>query len=205
VRAVPKSPGDKRSWRLLPQAGGERTRPLLDTAWKVRLVRGVIIGALVVGSLSGPLALLASMRPIAVQAAGQSQQSSSLGAQGFAELYVAAYLGQAGEAQPNAVKAFFPGDPDLTGVTAGQFYVARTVAVAADQKAPGYWAVTVAADLLETVKGKLRPLGIRYYAVGVSSDGRGYVATSLPAQVEAPPAMELPELLLDDMTVPLDR
>jgi hypothetical protein len=201
---VANPPGEKRSLHLPAWAGAERSRPLLDAAWKVRLVRGAIVAAVVVGSLSGPLALLASLRPMPAQAIGQRQPPSSLGAQGFAELYVATYLSQAGEDHPDAAKGFYPNDVDLTGVAPGQLYLARTTAVAAEQQASGYWAVTVAADVLETVKGKLRPLGIRYYQVGVYSDGHGYVATSLPAEVQAPPAVSPPPLLLDAMAPPTD-
>jgi hypothetical protein len=87
-------------------------------------------------------------------------------------------------------------------VAAGQLYVARTATVDATLVGDRYWAVTVAVELLEAVKGAFRPLGTRYFAVGIRMDAGRLVATSLPAAVPAPATAALPRLAVATMAVP---
>jgi hypothetical protein len=176
---------------------GERTRPLLDRPWKVRLVRWAMLAVVLAGSLSGPLALLSAARPAAAPgSAGEVIPPAPAGAAGFAELYVTTYLEQAGADRPEALKAFYPGELDLEAMTAGRLYVARAATVDVTWQGENYWRVTVAATLFEAVKGRSRPGGTQFYAVGVHQDGEGaWVATSLPAVVPAPATADPPELV----------
>lgn len=111
-------------------------------------------------------------------------------AEGFAELYVAAYLGRAGHGTEDAIAAFYPATVALADVTPGAVWVARTAAVTAEEESPGYWAVTVAADVLTAGEDGWNPATLRYYTVGVAEVGGALTATGLPSQVAAPPAAD---------------
>ncbi len=146
------------------------------------------------GAATGPLALLSGAKRAPAQAAATTAPPSPVGATGFAELFVAAWLNQA---DPNHLENLNVFDPylttqDLAGTTPGQYYAGRTVAIDATPAGSNYWAVTVAAEVLESVKGRFRPAGTRYYAVGVGVAGGRYIATSLPEQIDPPATVNPP-------------
>lgn len=127
-------------------------------------------------------------------------------AEGFAELYVAAYLGRAGHGAEDAIAAFYPTTVTLADVTTGAVWVSATTAVAVDERRPGYWAVTVAADVLTAGEDGWQPHGSRYYTVGVAETGDALAATGLPSQIAAPPtAAEAPEPAVAALGTPDDE
>lgn len=146
-----------------------------------------------VAAVSGVLGL-ARPTPRA-SAVAAKPPASPVTATGWAQLYVAAWL-SAGEGQEEQLRAFFPTTPSLTGVRPGGLWAARTAAMAASEDGPGYWSVTVAADVVSVDRaGAWTPMGTRYYLVAVAAAGPGLVATSLPAQVSAPPLARSPRLV----------
>lgn len=156
-------------------------------AWRVRaatVALWLLIAVAAAGGLRGALATGgAPSLPGSAQGAGN--------AGGFAEQFVATYL-EAGAG--DSLAAFYPGPVDLAGVTASARYVARASAVATEPLGPGYWAVTVAADVLDQVAGGYEQGGTSYYRVGVHAGAGGEVATSLPALVPGPKPAPPPRL-----------
>lgn len=178
-------------------AGGELGRPSrragISPAVTVRAGAACLWVLLVVAVVSGVLGL-ARPTPRAT-AAVAAPPASPVTASGWAQLYVAAWL-SAGEGQEDPLRAFFPATPALVGVRPGGLWAARTAAMAASEDSPGYWSVTVAADVVAVDRlGAWTPLGTRYYLVAVAAAGPGLVATSLPAQVAAPPSARSPRLV----------
>jgi Conjugative transposon protein TcpC len=117
---------------------------------------------------------------------------------------VAAWLNQADPEHPETLAAFDPyvTSQDLTGMVPGKLYAARTAAIDATPAGKNYWAVTVAAEVLRSVKGSLRPAGTRYYGVGIGVARGRYIATSLPEQIAPPPTATPPVLWVDQMSAP---
>lgn len=145
----------------------------------------------VVGAVSGVAGLA---RPTPRLAAAQSPPPASpVTATGWAQLYVSAWLA-AGEGDEAQLRSFFPGAPALTGVRSGGLWAPRTEAVAATETSPGYWSVTVAAEVMVAEPGGWKPAGTRHYLVAVAAAGPALVATALPAQVAAPPLARPPKL-----------
>lgn len=114
----------------------------------------------------------------------------SVAAQGFAELYVRAWLGEAGRGSEDAIAAFYPDPAGLGDVTPGGVHVVDVATVEVAEDTAGYWAVTVAATVLTAVDGVYEPGGVRYYSVGVLEADDGLVATGLPAQVNGPATLQ---------------
>lgn len=184
-----------------------------DTAasWSLPPVRAAALTRLTKAALwgmvaCGPLALLtaAAARPAAgtLAVAPAAAQRSSTGPSGWAELYVAAYL----SAGDDTLHSYFPQAPPVLGA-AGRRQATRTVALAATEVAPGYWSVTVAADVTVATGRSNRGTGIHYFVVPVLALGgrdtggtrpsgapAGFVAAALPAEVSAPGAGAVPEL-----------
>src|SRR6266516_2564592 len=157
-----------------------------------------------VGAATGPLALLLGGHGAGAATTATTLPPSPVAATGFAELFVAAWLNQADQKHPETLTAFDPylDSGDLAGMTPGQLYAARTVAIDATQQGKNYWAVTVGAEVLQMVKGSLRPAGTRYYAVGIGVARGRYIAMSLPEQVPAPPTANPPDLGVTGMSEP---
>jgi hypothetical protein len=167
-------------------------------------LRAMMWGAL----CCGPLALLAALDTPAtgpsVHAPGTAT-ASPIGPAGFAELYVQAYL-RSGADDP-AVKSFYPQAPALTAPS-GQRNATSTETTAARQVSPGYWAITVAADVsARNAKGTLTPTGVHFFSVpvivvgGASASGSAladsavsYIAAALPAEVAGPAQATAPSL-----------
>jgi len=121
------------------------------------------------------------------------------GVEGFAELFVAAYLG-AGEDSAAALRPFLDG-PSLDGVAEGSWRAVRTTSLGARQIGPGYFAVTVAADVVAADidsdgQPVWVPVGTRFYSVGVVETETGWAVAGLPTLVAAPARAVPPELLV---------
>ncbi len=121
------------------------------------------------------------------------------GVEGFAELFVAAFLG-VGEDSPETL-ALFLDDPPLDGVADGSWFATRTTSLGAREISPGYFAVTVAAEVVAAgpepgTPAVWVPVGTRFYSVGVVETDTGWAVTGLPALVAAPTRTVAPELLI---------
>lgn len=126
--------------------------------------------------------------------------SDTGGAEGFAELFIAAYL-DAGEDSPEALSLFING-ASLDGMAGGSWFATRTASLGAREIAPGYFAVTVAAEVIaadpESGQGALWvPVGTRFYSVGVTETEAGWIVTGLPTLIPAPRLAITPALLVD--------
>lgn len=119
-----------------------------------------------VAAMSGDLAAVTD------QVAATAPTASTAQAEGFAELAVAEFLRRVDTGTARA------GSPDGGLV--------HTVSVGADEVAPGYFAVTVAADQ--------PPSAVSFYTVGIATTEAGWVAVSGPSLVAAPPAVPAPDM-----------
>ncbi len=155
----------------------------------------------VAGVLLGAVSLAADAAPDPHQRTVIAASSS--GAEGFAELYVSAFL-QAGEGTEEELRPFYPGDLDLSGVVPRSLYVVRAVSLGARPVGPGYWAVTVGTELLASAEGGYVAAGHHYFTVGVLETSGGHVATSLPAEVPGPAPQEPPKLAVETLDHPPD-
>ncbi|MEU7075730.1 conjugal transfer protein [Streptomyces narbonensis] len=184
-----------------------------ETGWKTstaqmaglsRLVRAGVWALVVSGPVLGTLAFLSSSAPAqgATKPAPAATPASSVGPAGFAELFVSAYL-QAGQGTERDLAPYYSGSVALA-VKAGTRTATQSTVIASREVQPGYWSVTVAADVTaHDDKGKSKRLGVQYFRVGIQATGpasaggtekssgtAGYAATSLPAQVAAPTALK---------------
>ena len=169
-----------------------------------RLATFALWGLVVLGALGGTLAFLS--RPSSA-ASGPAVEAPvpTIAAEGFAELFVAAYLG-AGEGSEDTLRPFYPERVEMRGVAAGSRYAARTVTIDTQVAGERYWSVTVAADVLVSGEGDaLQRAGTRYFQVGVAQTAppnKNLVATSLPAEVPAPVAVSSIRLDLESLERP---
>jgi hypothetical protein len=159
-------------------------------------VRATTVGlwALVgVGALAGLAGLATRSAP--ATAAVVEPAPPSVSAEGFAEMFVATYLGAGEEDRAAALAPFYPGATLQLEPNLATLYVTRTATVAATEVSEGYWSITVGAEVLEpAAEDAYRPGGTRFYQVGVVEAGGALAATSLPGQVPAPATAEAPEL-----------
>ena len=174
-------------------------RPGVPPALQLLAVRAVSAGLwvlVVLGALAGVASFFVRQAPAGASAPRTDERPPSTGAQGFAELYVATYLSEAGAGDASgAAKAFYPVQVDLREMQARALYVAQTVTLEASELDEGYWSVTVGARVLAAAgAGGYQPLETRAYQVGVARSASGYVATSLPAQVPMPASAAVPKL-----------
>ena len=117
------------------------------------------------------------------------------GVEGFAELFIAAYL-TAGEDSINALDPFL-GDVALDSVETGSWLATRTTSLGAQEVSPGYYSVVVAAEVVATdTEPGDQPAGVRYFSVGVAETTTGRVIIGLPALISPPPRVSAPELLV---------
>jgi len=133
------------------------------------------------------------------RAAGVEVPSDTSGAEGFAELFIAAYL-SAGEDSTEALGPFLDGVA-LDGVAAGSWSAVRTASLGAQEVSPGYYAVTVAtevaaADPAFEEQSPWIPAGTRYFSVGVVETATGWAVTGLPTLIPPPAKTAVPELLV---------
>ena len=148
------------------------------SARHVRLATVCLWLLIVLAAAGGLRALLA--RDVDPQPVGSPAEAVAVA--GFAELFVAAYL-SAGSGQEQALRPYYQGPLDLTGVTPSARYAARTTAVEVAHLGSGPWVVNVGAEVLSADGGGYVPAGTHYYRVKVASRGGRFVATALPAEV----------------------
>ncbi len=122
------------------------------------------------------------------------------GVEGFAELFIATYLG-AGEDSTDGLDTFLDG-VSLDGVESGSWSAMRTTSLGAEEVAPGYYAVTVAAEVFAAdsdADGRpvWAPVGTRFYSVGVAETTTGWAIVGLPTMLPTPVEATAPELLID--------
>ncbi|WP_208653326.1 conjugal transfer protein, partial [Streptomyces rhizosphaericus] len=185
-----------------------------DTGWQTstahlsgitRLVRLGVWVLVASGPVLGLMAFVGSSGPaqgIAKPTAAPTQ-ASPVGPAGFAELFLSAYL-QAGQGTERDLAPYYSGSVALS-VKPGSRTATQSTVIASREVQPGYWSITVAADITaQDDKGKSRRLGVQYFRVGIQAAGpegaggtaksasatAGYTATSLPAQVAAPAALK---------------
>ncbi len=174
--------------------------PLLTVrVMQVALWLLVVSGPVAAVLLSTHVSALAGRLEVIGNEATVEVPSDTSGAEGFAELFIAAYL-DAGEDSPEALSLFMNG-ASLDGMVGGSWVATRTASLGAREIAPGYFAVTVAAEVVgadpESDQGAVWvPVGIRFYSVGVTETGAGWVVTGLPTLVPAPRRAAPPELLV---------
>ncbi|GGR82383.1 hypothetical protein GCM10010269_21900 [Streptomyces humidus] len=163
-------------------------------AWAL-VASGPALGMLAFLSASGPAQ--GATKPVVAAA-----PASSVGPAGFAELFVAAYL-QAGQGTERDLAPYYSGSFALA-VKPGTREATQSTVLASREVQPGYWSITVAADVTaHDDKGKAKRLGVQYFRVGIQATGpasaggtdkaasdAGYAATSLPAQVAAPASVK---------------
>lgn len=159
--------------------------------WRTRAVT-VGLWLLVAGGPAVGLAALAADRPPSPTPARSTPPPAAAaegrGVEGFARLFVARWLA-GGELDP-----FYLDGGDRPGRPV-RAWATHTAAVAVQPQTSGYWAVTVAAEVLEAdPDGGWRAGGLRYFQVGVVDDDGGLVAAGLPAPTAPPTARSAPPL-----------
>ncbi|HSK97589.1 MAG TPA: conjugal transfer protein [Euzebyales bacterium] len=188
----------------------DRRQFLVGSVLLMRLATS-LLWLLVVGALLiGLLALAASLQRVEEQAPASApgdegdDAAGAVQAAGFAQLAVRRYIGEVGEGGEEIVGGLLAGTtPELHGVTPAGFFVNDAVTVHVDDRGDGYWAATVAADLMAAVDGEYQPVGIRYYSVGVMVDEHGGARLAdVPSQVPAPEATEAADLLAGGLDTP---
>lgn len=186
-------------------AGQRPSRRGLSPALTVRVLH-IVLWLLVI---SGPVAALhvatevSSLRDrldLVDIEGGVELPPDTSGVEGFAELFIAAYLG-AGEDSTDGLGAFLDGVA-LDGVEAGSWSARRTTSLGAVEVAPGYYAVTVAAEVVAADTDSEGqpvwvPVGTRFYSVGVAETESGWAIAGLPTLMPAPLGATAPELVID--------
>lgn len=181
----------ERRWRLSPTL----TIRFLHVVLWLLVVSGPATALLVAARLSA----LDQRLDVITSRTASEPPAATAGAEGFAELFIAAYL-SSGEDSTD-LDGFLDG-VSLDGVENGQWSVTRTISLGAEEIAPGYFAVTVAADVVandhDADGASLRvSQGTWFFSVGVGETPTGWTVTGLPSLISAPANVEAPELLVD--------
>ncbi|MEW1914202.1 conjugal transfer protein [Kitasatospora sp. NPDC085895] len=184
----------------------------------VAAVRWAAWGLLVLGPVLGGAAFVsassaaAPVRPVPAAAPASGGQ----GAAGFAQLFVAAFIG-AGDGDQAELAAYFPGASALHFEgTPGQRRGEQLTVVRLRQTDRDVWSVTVAARIVDRSAPSASPSAdsgpgrqgsqpgaagaVRYFQVPVATaaaaDGSsGFVALAMPAEVSAPARIDAPALV----------
>lgn len=145
--------------------------------------------------------------------------ASTTSAEGVAVVCVRAWLTAPAEGDP-ALRPCFPTPETRTVNTTPPPSIGAVTAVASAEVTPGYWSVTVAAEVLPTVPATVPAtpdpeapgLGVtttvtgsttRYYRVGIRSDGKDhYTAAALPEPTSTPTGGPRPNLLVGRLERP---
>jgi hypothetical protein len=125
--------------------------------------------------------------------------SDTAEAEGFAELFVAAFLDAEEDEPPAGLGSLDARSPRV--VEPGSWSAARTVSLGAEEVALGYFAVTVAVHVPgrapdSTDQPSWVPAGVRFYTVGVLETNSGWVTAGPPTLVAAPSVGSRPDLLV---------
>lgn len=160
-----------------------------------------IVGVVVlVGAVCGPLALyltLARQTPEANTSIDLPDSRAGVAGE-FAALFVASWL------RGDNLDFF---SSSLQSVDSG-LLVERVGAIRTTERGRGMFDVVVGADLVEFVSGseeQFRPVGLRFYAVGVAAEENGDMTVlGLPSVVEAPATALRPIPVVTDLRRPTD-
>lgn len=181
----------ERPWRLSPTL----TIRFLHVVLWLLVVSGPATALLVAARLSA----LDQRLDVITSSTASEPPAATAGAEGFAELFIAAYL-SAGEDSTGVDQVLDA--VSLDEVEGGQWSVTRTASLGAEEVAPGYFAVAVAAEIVsnhDDADGA--PLwvsqGTWFFTVGVAETPTGWTVTGLPSLIPAPTIVEAPELLVD--------
>lgn len=167
--------------------------PVTQLALRVGLWAAVAVGA--VGGMFGLLrAPVQHVEAVAEQVDAAGAVPAPVA--GTAELVVDAWL-TAGSADDDALDALFVDPPDTSELRAGGLVVEGLTTVSGEERASGYWAVTVAADVVEAIPvddaaspGDSEPETVSsrwYLEVAIVGDvGGGLAALTTPALVPGP-------------------
>lgn len=178
--------------RSQPGAGLSGARRIAErlgrrVAWIVMALAGLALAVgLVVTSLlsddSEPRVANVAAATTTSPLASSSQPVPPLGVTGFAEMFVAVYLGQAGENVEQVLEPFLTEPVQLLGLDPGRMYV-QNVATVGVEPARNGWAVTVAAQTLRRLDGGYGDPLIQHYRVEVLEND-GFASESLPSLVD---------------------
>ena len=185
-----KKPGAERGHVAGATGGAPRAGSRLGPWRLAPLLLWALVG---LGALGGINTLTGGGGAGAAGIGGSS--TSATGPSGWAQLYLQAFL-PAGEDAEAGLDAFYPDAPELVGVQPDSLRAGWTVVLSTEQQAPGYWTVTVAADVQGRSAGHWADLGARYYSVIVAGQAGHYTSTQLPSEVPAPGGATAPELAL---------
>jgi hypothetical protein len=173
-------------------SGAKATRRPRDDLVPVRPVaqHAVRIGLwslVAVGFLGGVVGLLRAAPPL-VPATPQNTVDAVAGPDvvGFAELAVGAWL-EVDPGDAESVSGLFLEDPGNLTSGATTVGVRRLTTVRVRPVDEGYWAVTVAADVVERDRDGAEFPSTWYVEIGVVGDADGLAAAGTPAVVGAPP------------------
>ncbi len=179
--------------------GGRRFGPLAQVRWlQVALWLLVISGPIAATVLAFGVGGLDSRVDELSRRTAAAPIADSAGAEGFAELYVASVLA-AGVDTAEGLSGIV--ELPAGGASEGGWFASRTVSLGAEELAPGYFAVSVAAGVVadntdEQPERAWVAVGTRFYTVGVVETDLGWVATGLPTLVARPTGPPVPELLV---------
>lgn len=110
------------------------------------------------------------------------------GLEGFAELYVATFLTEAGIDAADALDPFVIPIEGIEALTPYERYVPRSAAIRIESIGVDYWSVLVAADVLYRSNGGYGPGNVEYFEVAIAATDGGFVATAAPLPVPRPAA-----------------
>lgn len=152
---------------------------------RARFLSTTVAVVVLAGAICGPVALYLAVTDTDDSGAAPTldlpDERAGVAGQ-FASLFVAGWL-------RGDDLGFF--NPTLAAEESG-LLVERVGAVRTTERGRGLFEVVVAADLVEYIESseeQFRPIGLRFYAVGVSADGDGdLLALGAPSVVEAPTA-----------------
>jgi len=145
-------------------------------------------------------ALNSRLESVQAAVAAADPPADTAGVEGFAELFIATYF-DAGEGSTAGLAMFVDGVA-LDGVEAGFWSAVRTTSLGATEIAPGYFAVTVAVNLIAHATGSdptpvPQSVGTLFYSVGVAETDSGWTVVGLPSLMPAPNRASPPDLLVD--------
>ena len=111
--------------------------------------------------------------------------SSEIDPNAVAELFVRAYLSEAGEGSEDTLAPFLGYQPTLAGMEPQQWYVTGTTSISTET-AHGVTTVVVAADTLGRVGAGYGDHETQFFAVLLQPTSHGFVVMSLPHRVGGP-------------------
>lgn len=170
-------------------------RVLYVVLWLL-VISGPVAGVLVATQVSS----LGERLAVELSQPGVEASPDTTGAEGFAELFIAAYLG-AGNGSAEDLGPFLDAT-SLARVEGGSWSVTNTTSLGAVEVAPGYYAVTVAAEVVAADTDSEGqpvwvPVGTRFYSVGVAETETGWAIVGLPSLIPAPVRVTVQELAVD--------